>query len=95
MDWNYRLEPGGVTASSQLRKLFLRKDLFLLFLHMLMSVCIFHVYVGAPGIQKRMLDPLELELEVVVIPFMLVPGIEPRSSGRATKSSPQLLPTSF
>lgn len=69
--------------------------IFSLFLHMLMSVYIFHIYVGAPGIQKRVLDPLELELEMVVISLLWVSGIEPQSSGRDTKSSLQFLPFSF
>lgn len=62
---------------------------------MLMSVYIFHINVGAPGIQKRVLDPLELELEMVVISLLWVSGIEPQSSGRDTKSSLQFLPFSF
>lgn len=37
---------------------------------MLMSVCIFHEYMGAPGIQKKVLDPLESEFEMVLISLM-------------------------
>lgn len=45
-----------------------------------------HVTVGAHGDQKRVLDPLELELNTAVSCFKWVLGTEPRFFARAVHS---------
>jgi hypothetical protein len=49
------------------------------------------MYMGHHGDQKRELDPVELELEVVVTHPMWMLGIKLRSSGRATSAFPSIL----
>ena len=56
------------------------------------------VCVGAHGDQKRVLDPLELEFQVVVSCLMWVLGTKPRSSARAANTltaEPSLQPLSI
>ena len=43
---------------------------------------LYHMYAGAHGGQKRALDPLELELQII-LSAMWVSEIKPRSSARA------------
>lgn len=55
-----------------------------------------HVSTDSHGSQKQVLDPLELELQVVVSHCTWVLGIEPGSAGKKNKHSsaePALYPT--
>lgn len=49
-------------------------------------VCVCQLHVSTYRTQKRMLDTLQLEVEVVVSYLMWLLGIEPRSSARAANA---------